>query len=149
MHAQTNRESEWEGQTERSGTSLPSVLPQAGVHQAKWEMRGSPCCDLDMILMTETWLTHGSTAFKHMDKKMLAVSHTHARTRARTHTGTHTHSQAHRHTCPSTQHTRLQMGGKKSMTIGSCHLQWKYFSSGLRECSSERWSKDAYRWNLQ
>ena len=30
-------------------------------------MRGSARCDLDTILMTETWLTDGPTAFKHMD----------------------------------------------------------------------------------
>lgn len=41
----------------QSGTCLPGVVPQAGVHQAKWEMRGSAWCDLDVILMTETWPT--------------------------------------------------------------------------------------------
>lgn len=77
MLKQTERVSEKDRQ---SGTCLPSVVPRAGVHQAKWEMRASAWCDLDMILMTETWLTDGPTAFKHMDEQRQTCMQTHTRT---------------------------------------------------------------------
>lgn len=47
--------SQWVRRTNRAG--CVSVIPLVGVHQAKWERRGSPWCGLGIILMTETWLT--------------------------------------------------------------------------------------------
>lgn len=91
-HACSNKQREWVRRTDSAGRRLPSVVSRASVHQAKWEMSSSAWSNLDEILMTETWLTDGPTAFKHMDE------HRQERRLTILHTIMHNYVKTHRHT---------------------------------------------------
>lgn len=92
-------------------------------------MTGSVWCDLDAILMTEIWPEDTPITFNHMEEHRQTC----VETRTHTHTANlkmHTDINAYIHTVTSK--------GRKSITIGSCHLQSRYFSSGLSEITSEK-----------